>query len=55
MRDCITEFEARAACQYGAAASICRSFEAFSGDAAVLAGAGRSYEEIAAGREAAAA
>jgi hypothetical protein len=34
---------------------ICRRFEAFSGDAAVLAGAGRSYEEIAAGREAAAA
>jgi hypothetical protein len=53
MRHYITNSNS-AACQY-ACGVICRRFEAFSGDAAVLDGAGRHFEEMAAGRAATAA
>ena len=53
MRDGITD-SGCAACNTRCSVT-CHRFEAFSGDAAVLAGAGLRFEEIAAGRGAAAA
>jgi hypothetical protein len=53
MRDCITN--STSAAYQDAPRHHLPQLRSFSGDAAVLAGVGRSYEEIGAGREAAAA